>query len=114
MNHAILLLLVLLLSGCSYLTPQRPAAGEAEDLLLQGIHSLTEKNSLTVLQNLIKQYPDSPQAVAAMQLLKTYRKQPPKDDDKAELEKLRSENKRLHEDLEKLRQLLIKSEKRAS
>lgn len=114
MKYATLLLLISLVSGCAHIIPQGPATGDAEKMLLLGIQNLSKQNSRSTLEKLVKQHPGTPQALAAKQLLATYGKQKPKAGNSAELEKLRSENQRLHEDLEKLRQLLIKSEKRAS
>jgi len=105
-------LLLVLLSGCAGRTHQQQSPREADGMLQDGIHALSKKKTAP-LQQLINQYPDTPQGRAAAQLLKTYNKQclTP---DAIELEKLRQENLQLKADLEKLRQLLIKSEKRAS
>lgn len=84
-------------------------------MLLQGVHDLSQKNSTSTLKKLIKQHPESSQAVTAKKLLDLVSKGAQgKSSGTSDLDKLRKENQRLQEDLEELRQLLIKSEKRAN
>jgi len=107
------ILCLALLSGCAGLTPQPSTSQDAEKLLLDGIHALSKNKAPNLLKSLVKSHPETPQARAASQLLKTFNKQR-QVPGTAELETLRKENLQLKNDLEKLRQLLIKSEKRAS
>ena len=86
---------------------------QAEVMLLHGIEQMTEHGKTAKLENLVKTYPGTPQATAASQILKANQKDSTKEL-RLELDKLRDENERLHRDLETLRQLLIKLEKRAS
>lgn len=131
MNRAIVVLALLLVSGCAQLLPHQPQYLEPHEMLLDGIQALSTDGSTAKLEALIVKHPESRQAAAAMQLLKkTSEPQQAMTDNsgKAEVEKLRNQNHRLSEelgklrqdnelmknDLEKLRQLLIKSEKRSS
>ncbi|PLY02612.1 MAG: hypothetical protein C0624_08025 [Desulfuromonas sp.] len=113
MRLATVLLLLTLLSSCATIPRQPETSQDADKLLQEGIVALGEKHSTHLLKQLVKQYPDTPQAKAAAQILKVCLKKKA-DTNKGEIEKLKQENLQLKEDLDKLRQLLISSEKRAS
>lgn len=119
MRIAIPLICLIILSACTFPlasseSVQRDRA--VSELFLQGVYDLSEKNSYATLQKLIRKYPDSSQASTAKKLLKRVpsANSQDKSPEKNAIDQLRQENQRLRQDLEKLRQLLIKSEKRAS
>jgi hypothetical protein len=125
LKHTAVVLILFLLSGCTQLLPHQTQSSDPCDMLLDGIQTLMKDGSTVELEALIKKYPESRQAAAAMQLLNEPQ---PTTIGKTDVEKLRNQNNRLSEDLgklrhenellkndlEKLRQLLIKSEKRSS
>lgn len=112
-----------LLSGCAELqqlfkgSAKTPPPPNYDQLLLDGVYELAEDDVGDKLEGLTETGPESRQADAAQRLLDIHaRSESPTSPDKAlvvELEKMRLENQRLHEDMEMLRKLLIKSEKTA-
>lgn len=115
MKRIAFLLLLITLTGCAGLFSPAPNH-EATGRLAEGIQELQQKNSSATLESLIQRHPKSLEARAAKDVLRLHAEcaAAKKTGAGSELEKLRQENRRLQNDLEKLRQLLIKSEKSAS
>lgn len=118
----ILLLLTLALGGCLPLqTPPVSQADltQADRLLVTGLTELVENRPTAALNSLIASYPKTPQADLARQILTWKNSQPQnalppgtrKTTLDAELRTVKEENQRLRADIEKLRRLLIDSER---
>jgi hypothetical protein len=118
----ILLLLTLAVGGC--LPLQTPSVSPAEltqadRLLVTGLTEVVENRPTAALNSLISSYPTTPQADLARQVLAWRNSQPQnvalqgtrKNTIEAELRAAKEENLRLRADIEKLRRLLIDSER---
>lgn len=118
----ILLLLSLAVGGCipQKTPPASPAdLTQADQLLVAGLTELVENRPTAALNSLISNYPTTPQADLARQVLAWKKVQPQiapllgarKNTIDAELRAVKEENQRLRADIEKLRRLLIDSER---
>jgi len=116
-----LLIVIFALSGC--LAPPPPSRSElaqADRLLVTGITDFLENRPLSALETLTTSYPRTHQAELARQILGWKQAHPEtvsplatkKSVSDSELHELRDENQRLRSDIEKLRRILIDSERR--
>lgn len=118
----ILFALTLAVGGClpQKAPPVSPAElTQADRLLVMGFTQLVENRPTDALNTLISGYPTTSQADLARQVLAWKKSQPPsapspglrKTTIDAELRAVKEENQRLRADIEKLRRLLIDSER---
>lgn len=116
-----LFLPALLLAGCLVRQPAPALRTDEPDRLLRaGLGELLDNHPPASLEKLSAAFPKSEQAALAKQLLRSSLRQPSatvpggrKISSEQELKELREENRKLRSDLEKLRRLLIDSERRA-
>jgi len=109
------------LAGCvASPPPSRSELTQADRLLVAGITDFLENRPLSDLETLTTSYPRTPQAELAQQILGWKQLHPEivpptairKATSDVELRELREENQRLRSDIEKLRRILIDSERR--
>lgn len=98
--------------------PSRSELTQADRLLVTGISDFLENRPLSALETLTTSYPRTPQAELAQQILGWKKLHPEivpprKTVTEVELRELKEENQRLRSDIDKLRRILIDSERRS-